>query len=426
MAEEGSQLDESLQTPQMYRRLLLEDICSDIVRYLHAAGQADAFASVTIDREWNLGIVGAFADLRVAPVEAAPYFVEIKTGYSGVEIVQHLRRKYLSETARLRRASKVVVVLEAKRLKSREEVVAAIRQAVVPSLEIEIWDEERLDDYTQQLFGFSMRDPSDEDGLVELRGRISEAKARLAFGNGIGDQRLAILQHSLLWHFGVWRLRELRMRAAEPAASLVRPGHYERAIVLMADLSSFTSFVRDTPDEDVVRASLTAFYTKARYQVINAGGMLYQFVGDEVSAVFGIPDRRGGYIESALRTARGLLEIGRSVTRNWQRRIDRVQPHCAAHIGMAMGDLDLVAQRPFDVGHLGVFGDCINVASRLLQTAAPDEIVISNVLRRALSDDAYAYEERPTVDIKNYGPVASWRLVLPSLTDPPIARATFN
>ncbi|HJW48973.1 MAG TPA: hypothetical protein VJ726_06120, partial [Candidatus Limnocylindria bacterium] len=106
-------MDESLQTRQMNRRLLLEDICSDIVRYLHAAGQADAFASVTIDREWNLGIEGAFADLRVAPVDAAPYFVEIKTGYSAAEIVEHLRRKYLRETARLRRASKVIVVLEA-------------------------------------------------------------------------------------------------------------------------------------------------------------------------------------------------------------------------------------------------------------------------------------------------------------------------
>ena len=407
-------MDESLQTRKMNRRLLLEDICSDIVRYLHAGGKADAFASVRIDREWNLGIPGAFADLRVAPIDADPYFLEIKTGYSASEIVQHLGRKYSTETMRLRQARKVVIVLEAKRLTNRDEVTAAVRRAVVPDLDIEIWDEEQLDAHTQQLFGFSMPDPSDEDGLVELRGRISAAKARLAFGEESGDQRVAILRHSQLWHFGVWRLRELRLAVAQPTQSLVRPGHYERAIVLMADLSSFTSFVRDTPDEDVVRASLTAFYAKARYQVINAGGMLYQFVGDEVSAIFGVPDRRSGYVDSAVRTARGLLEIARSVTYHWQRRIDRVQPHHTAHIGMAMGDLDLVAQRPFDVGHLGAFGDCINVASRLLHTAGPDEIVLSNVLRQALSDDEYSYEERPTIDIKNYGPVASWRLVAPS------------
>lgn len=402
----------------MNRRLLLEDICSDIVRYLHAAGEADAFAKVRIDREWNLGAAGAFADIRVTPVDAAPYFVEIKTGYSLAQVVQHLSRKYVSETTRLRRASKVVIVLEAKRAKNRDEVTAAIRPAIAPSLDIEIWDEQRLDEYAQKLFGFTLEDPSDEDDLVALRGRISEAKARLAFGGASEDQSVAILRHSLLWHFGVWRLRELRMTAAEPSESLVRPGHYERAIVLIADLSSFTSFVRDTPDADVVRASLTAFYTKARYQVINAGGMLYQFVGDEVSAVFGVPDRRPGYVESAVRTARGLLEIGRSVTQHWQRHIDRVQPTCAAHIGMAMGDVDLVSQRPFDVGHLGVFGDSMNVASRLLHTAGPDEIVISNVLRQALSDDHYAYAERPTVDLKNYGPISSWRLDLPSLVDP--------
>jgi class 3 adenylate cyclase len=408
-----------MQTRQMNRRLLLEDICSDIVRYLHADGRADAFASVKIDREWNLGVPGAFADIRVAPVRERPYFVEIKTGYSSQEIVHHLAKKYGSETRRLREAFKVVVVLEAKRLGDREDLISAIRSAIAPSLEIEMWDEKRLDDHAHKLFGFSIGDPSDENDLVEFRKRINGAKSRLAFGDDSPDPSVAILRHSLLWHFSVWRLRELRQVAAQPDGDkLVGPGHYERAIVLVADLSSFTSFVRDTPDEGVVRASLTAFYTKARYQVINAGGMLYQFVGDEVSAIFGVPDRRPGYVENATRTARALLEIGRSVTYHWQRRIDRVQPQCAAHIGMAMGDLGLVAQRPFDSGHIGAFGDCLNIASRLMHTAGPDEIVVSNVLRQALPDEDFAYEERQMLEIKNFGQVASWRLILPSITAP--------
>jgi hypothetical protein len=47
--------------------------------------------------------------------------------------------------------------------------------------------------------------------------------------------------------------------------------------VLLADLCSFSSYIRDTGDAEVVRESLTAFYSKARYQIINNGGMLYQF-----------------------------------------------------------------------------------------------------------------------------------------------------
>jgi adenylate cyclase len=45
--------------------------------------------------------------------------------------------------------------------------------------------------------------------------------------------------------------------------------------VLLADLCSFSSYVRDTADETIVRESLTAFYSKARYQIINSGGMLF-------------------------------------------------------------------------------------------------------------------------------------------------------
>ena len=67
------------------------------------------------------------------------------------------------------------------------------------------------------------------------------------------------------------------------------PGRYRAIIVLLADLCSFSSFVRDAADPDVVLNSLTSFYTKARYQVVNRGGMLSQFVGDEVVAFFGLP-----------------------------------------------------------------------------------------------------------------------------------------
>lgn len=417
-----------MQSRQMNRRLLLEDICSDIVRYLHADGRHDAFASVRIDREWNLGIPGAFADIRVRPADGHPYFVEIKTGYTSDDIVRRIANKYSDGGARLNDARRLIVVLETRDLKDRNGLIAAIREVVARQLEVEIWDEEQLDAYSRRLFGLPLQDLSDEGALVMLRRKINSAKAQFAFGDSHGPSD-EIVRNSLLWHFGMWRLRELLEALKVPPADdrLVRPGHYERAIVLMADLSSFSSFVRDTPDEEIVRASLTAFYTKARYQVINSGGMLYQFVGDEVSAVFGVPDQRPGYVDAAAHAARALLEIGRSVAIHWQQRIDRVQAHCAAHIGMAMGDLDLVAQRPFDVSHLGAFGDCLNIAARLVHEAGPDEIVVSNVLRQALSDGPYACEERSEVEIRNLGTVKSWRLAPPSLQQPTyVRRATIS
>jgi class 3 adenylate cyclase len=166
---------------------------------------------------------------------------------------------------------------------------------------------------------------------------------------------------------------------------------YEQVVVVMADLSNFSRYVRDTPDDATVRHILTNFYAKSRYQVINAGGMLVQFVGDQVIALFGIPDRRPGYVEAAARTASRLLDIGASVSHDWQRRIDHVQPRGGVHISMAMGRVQLVSMRPLDYARLQTIGDCLDICSRLLPLADQNEIVISNILRQSLQRSGYEF-----------------------------------
>src|SRR5205823_6170566 len=89
------------------------------------------------------------------------------------------------------------------------------------------------------------------------------------------------LKAELQWHFGYWRLHQLRMMGRATARDILPPGTYRGVVVVLADLCSFSSFVRDTPNVEIVCESLTSFYSKSRYQIINSGGMLYQFVGDE-------------------------------------------------------------------------------------------------------------------------------------------------
>ena len=186
----------------------------------------------------------------------------------------------------------------------------------------------------------------------------------------------------------------------------------------MEDLSSFTSFVRDTPDEDVfVQPTPSTRSRDIRDQ--RRGSFISS--SRQVSAIFVV--QTAGARTSKARSARPCLLENCSIgPLSMAGRIAGCSTLRRAH-GMRWY-LDLVAQRPFDFGHLGAFGDCINVASRLLHTAGPDEIVISNVLRQTLAHAEYTYEERPIVDMKNYGPVASWRLHLPSPTDEHISLPT--
>ncbi|OLC55106.1 MAG: hypothetical protein AUH85_10055 [Chloroflexi bacterium 13_1_40CM_4_68_4] len=391
-------------------RLLLEDVCSDIVRYLHANGRPDAFASVDIDREWNLGIPSAFADLRVKPADGREYLVEIKTGYTTLEVVEHLRRKYSASSTRLDRVARVVLVVARADHPDWSELERRVRGAVRGSIAVEIWDDERINVLVGELFGVSLGSLSDEHDLVQVRAEIYRAKLRLGLGRVPTDPHELVLADSLLWHLGFWRVRELIAANANGGlSSLVPARHYEGVVALFADLCSFSAFVRDTPHEEIVRSSLTAFYSRARYQIINEGGMIYQFVGDEVTAFFGIPDQRDRYVEAALRTALSLVEIARSVEDHWQRRIDKLQVRSGIHVGMAMGDISLVAQRPFDVARLGAFGDTLNLAARLRSNAGPDEIVISNVLKESMPD-GWDVDEHEPVEAHNVGLVRAWCL----------------
>jgi class 3 adenylate cyclase len=142
--------------------------------------------------------------------------------------------------------------------------------------------------------------PSAPTDLLDVRDAIDRAKGLHAFGP---DYQGSNLGASLLWHLGFWRVGALRQRwiATHPGErfskrAVLPPGTYHDVAVIMADLTAFSSYVRDTRDERVVRDCLTAFYAKSRHQIINAGGMLYQFLGDAVIALFGVPDRPGDYL----------------------------------------------------------------------------------------------------------------------------------
>ena len=139
--------------------------------------------------------------------------------------------------------------------------------------------------------------------------------------------------------------------------------------------------------------------------------MMYQFIGDEVLAFFGVPDRQEAYIERALGCAQRLIDVGNSVSYQWQQHIDRVQAWRGVHTGMAMGDVRLVAQRPFSRAHVGAVGDAINLAARLTREAGPGEIVVSNTLHWKLGTARpVGFEAIDPVEARNVGRIQAWRL----------------
>jgi len=305
-------------------RLLLEELCCDLCRYEHGNQEGMAPEQIAIVREFSLGAPDAFADIRVAAPGQPPYFVEVKFGYKAEVLLRHLRRKYGEATPAIGNASKVVLVIDREQRADWPQLEAALPACLRPGLKLEVWDEQIVLALLRKHFGVNIN-KIDEESLLDVRQSIDRAKGFYAFGDaGLAAYDTDVLRLSLLWHFGFWRLRQLREKHQLTPRTMFPPGAYHGVAVLLADLCSFSSYVRDTRDDQVVRQCLTSFYSKARYEIINRGGMLYQFVGDEVIGLFGIPDRDPDYLSNALKAARSLVDIGNAISHHWQRQIDRV------------------------------------------------------------------------------------------------------
>lgn len=384
-------------------RLFLEEICGELCRMDHVARDHLAAEAIKVRREVALGGSGAFADLHVAPDGAAPYFVEVKWGYSGRELIERLARKYErnpdSDARRLLLVSDLVDGAD------WTGTLGRLRERLSPDLAIEAWGERELLARVKAGFGLDL-DGFSGGSLRLIRDAVMRAEWQSAFGKA-ADERM---MPTLLWHFSPWTLAHLHRERGFGPDDVMQPGTYRDIIIVIADLCAFSSYVRDTRDDALVRLALTSFYSQARQAVLDAGGMMDKFVGDEVIGVFGYPAPRRGDAEAALSCARRLIDIGESVSDHWQRRIDRVQDAKGVHLGIAMGDLNLMRLRAFSSRHYGFIGDAVNMAARLMATAGPGEIVVSNRFYQTLSDAAAAqFTETPPVDAKNVGRIKAWR-----------------
>ena len=160
----------------------------------------------------------------------------------------------------------------------------------------------------------------------------------------------------------------------------------------------------------MLRHCLSSLYSKARDEVINRGGMLENFVGDQILALFGLPDRMPGYLDSALGAAKALLRVGEAVSQNWQRKIDREQPSSGMHVGVAYGEVQIMPLRPSSRSHTTAIADVINVAARLMNVAGPGEIVVTNSLYLQLQPESRAgFSEMEPQDGRNVGRLRAWR-----------------
>ena len=139
-----------------------------------------------------------------------------------------------------------------------------------------------------------------------------------------------------------------------------------RATVLFADITGFTSLVEQAGDEEAYEI-IGACLRLLDAIVLKHGGRVEKHAGDCVVAVFGAPIA----IENAPRAAVNAALEMRKAVREYNRRRGVARP-LEVHSGVNTGSV--IADATRDAADLPVFGDVVNIASRLKDKAPAGEI----------------------------------------------------
>jgi adenylate cyclase len=188
-----------------------------------------------------------------------------------------------------------------------------------------------------------------------------------------------------------------RLRAGETRIA----DDYESVTVVFADVAGFTPMARKASADEVI-GILDRLFTAFDALADKYGLEKIKTIGDAYMVVSGAPQRRPDHARAAAdmalamlgETARVAQDLGRELTL-------RVGMHSGAAAAGVIGKRKFI----YDL-----WGDAVNVASRMETTGVPGRIHVSEEIEAALRD-SYEFEDRGAVDVKGLGEMRTFFLV---------------
>jgi class 3 adenylate cyclase/tetratricopeptide (TPR) repeat protein len=207
---------------------------------------------------------------------------------------------------------------------------------------------------------------------------------------------------------------------ADPLADPLAARSQERRFVtvLFCDLVGFTAR-SDGADPEDVKGTLQAFHPLVQREIDAHGGVVNQFVGDGVLALFGSPV---AHEDDAERAVRAGLRIQSSISE-----LNEEDPDLslAARVGIETGEVLVSAGIPARSGGT-VAGDVVNTVSVLQGLAPPGGVVIGAETFRA-TESLFLHEPRPPVELAGRDePLPVWKVTGTRSLVPHEARRRFR
>jgi class 3 adenylate cyclase/tetratricopeptide (TPR) repeat protein len=156
-----------------------------------------------------------------------------------------------------------------------------------------------------------------------------------------------------------------------PEPAPLPEGERRQATIVFSDLSGYTT-MNERLDPEEVEAIMSRIKKEAVRIVERHEGIVNQFVGDEVLALFGIPTAHEDDPVRAVRAAMEIHELVRKISPEVEERIGTM---LRMHTGISTG-LVVTHIRDIREGSYGITGDTVNIGARLATRAEEDGILV--------------------------------------------------
>lgn len=179
------------------------------------------------------------------------------------------------------------------------------------------------------------------------------------------------------------RLRKSYLHVEVLAAPDVPVPVVRTASILFTDIRGFSRLTERFGDDPAGLLDVLNAHLKRVIRSISiCGGVIEKFVGDGVMATFGATDDQPDHVHRAMAAAIGLVGANEALNRRsagtWGFRLE-------VGVGIASGPVVIGAVGSDERSELGVLGDAVNVAARLVTHAGPGEVLMTGTVYREVS-----------------------------------------
>jgi len=215
----------------------------------------------------------------------------------------------------------------------------------------------------------------------EIRGIVSTRKQMLETILKVSEERLHLADF-IRDTFGRYLSQKVVDQIIEKPSGRTIGGRRETVTVLMSDLRGFTGMSESRDAEEVVRI-LNRYLERMSRVILRYDGMIDEFIGDAILAVFGVPEKKeddpARAIACALSMQNALQELNHEMT---------AEGYPALEMGIGIntgsvivGNIGSVARTKY-----GIVGAVVNRAARIESNTVGGEVLIGEETHRLVHD----------------------------------------